>query len=222
MIKGLKLAGIKPTLSPNLESKSDCREYVRSQRAKKTHNYLADKLISRQLLKLIDSYRPPRAYRFTQNGRLFFMRARKPRRLLVYIPLEGEANIWGVINHLRKRKSSKGYDLLVPKTSLEARGAGFRVVKFCLPLIKTKFRLKEPLSRALESIKHIDLAVIPVLAVDKNLKRIGFGKGMYDRFFASLKARPFSIFVSKKRYISPRPLCEAHDIGADIYVSSRA
>ena len=39
----------------------------------------------------------------------------------------------------------------------------------------------------IRNINNIDIAIVPAVGVDGNLQRIGFGKGMYDRFFEKLQ-----------------------------------
>lgn len=50
-------------------------------------------------------------------------------------------------------------------------------------------------------------------------KRIGFGKGMYDRFYARCKIKPRTIFVSRKLQAIGENICESHDIESKIYLS---
>ncbi|WP_052062529.1 hypothetical protein [Helicobacter saguini] len=53
----------------------------------------------------------------------------------------------------------------------------------------------------------------------KVFKRIGFGKGMYDRFYAKSKIKPQSIFVSRVKQATKEQICDAHDIESKIYLS---
>ena len=43
---------------------------------------------------------------------------------------------------------------------------------------------------------------------------------MYDKFYATLRIKPYNIFVSRVSHISEFALCDWYDIMADIYVSS--
>lgn len=64
-------------------------------------------------------------------------------------------------------------------------------------LTRQAFGVLEPTERepsALES--EIDLALVPLLAVDKKGNRLGYGKGYYDRFFKRLNKRIFKLGVA--------------------------
>ncbi|WP_205590621.1 5-formyltetrahydrofolate cyclo-ligase, partial [Klebsiella pneumoniae] len=63
------------------------------------------------------------------------------------------------------------------------------------------------------------LAIVPVIGVDKNLKRIGHGQGFYDRFFANLKHKPLVVFVQSITALSGKKLTQEHDISAKFYLS---
>ena len=54
-------------------------------------------------------------------------------------------------------------------------------------LIKSNFGVKEPLAKEenFVSIDNIDLVIVPGICFDKNMNRLGFGKGYYDRFLAN-------------------------------------
>lgn len=49
-------------------------------------------------------------------------------------------------------------------------------------LVMSKFGL-EPKGSSLELTTSLDLVLVPLVAFDDNLNRLGYGKGFYDRFF---------------------------------------
>ncbi len=61
--------------------------------------------------------------------------------------------------------------------------------------------------------------IVPVVGVDGDLRRVGFGKGMYDRFYATLKRRPVVVFVQRKKCMTKERICDAYDIEADYYIT---
>lgn len=75
------------------------------------------------------------------------------------------------------------------------QGESFKMVPFRLPLKKKKFGIYEA-GNSLRDIKNIDVAIVPVVGVDGNLQRVGFGKGMYDRFFEKLKKETIHNFYT--------------------------
>ncbi|WP_300702683.1 5-formyltetrahydrofolate cyclo-ligase [uncultured Campylobacter sp.] len=132
----------------------------------------------------------------------------KAKNILIYIPLEYEINL------LRfRRELSKNSNIFVPFM----QDKSLKIVKLRLPLYKKRFGVYEPYISFL-NVK-IDLAVIPVIAVDKNLKRIGHGKGFYDMFFANLAYKPLVVFVQALNLYFDKSLCEKHDIQADFYIN---
>jgi 5-formyltetrahydrofolate cyclo-ligase len=131
------------------------------------------------------------------------------RSILCYIPLDIEVDSRPLINALRKK-----YMLYVPFME----GLSFKMVKYRLPLEVKRFNIKEPKS-SLAMKPKIDLAIVPVIGVDGALKRIGFGKGMYDRFFDSLTSKPTVLFVQRETCLTQAFLGEEHDIAADIYLT---
>ena len=52
------------------------------------------------------------------------------------------------------------------------------------PLMINNYGIPEPISN---KIKYPDILLVPLVAYDKNLNRIGYGGGFYDRYFEKLK-----------------------------------
>ncbi len=137
------------------------------------------------------------------------LRMAKNKKILLYAPLVFEANINKTIAFLRKRNS-----VLLPFMQRES----FKMVPFRLPLKRNRFGIYEA-GNSLKIIKNIDIAVVPVVGMDGNFRRVGFGKGMYDRFFSKLKKRPYTIFVQSVSCLTKESPCDDYDIACDIYMS---
>ena len=171
------------------KNKTEFRKIAKEKLLTCKNKYKRDKVLSRQILEIIS--------------------AMNARSILLYFPLPIEPNIYRVIAQCRKK--CKVY---VPFME----GISFKMVKFKLPLEVKRFNIKEPKnSFALQA--KIDLAIVPVIGVDGALKRIGFGKGMYDRFFESLPTKPTVLFVQREVCETHSYVCEEHDIDADIYLT---
>jgi 5-formyltetrahydrofolate cyclo-ligase len=99
-------------------------------------------------------------------------------------------------------------------------GESFKMVPFRLPLKKKKFGIYEA-GNTLRNIKKIDIAIVPIVGVDGNLQRIGFGKGMYDRFFAKLKKRPYTIFIQSEFCFTKELVCDEYDITCDLLITPK-
>lgn len=136
----------------------------------------------------------------------------KAKNILLYIPLGTEVDVKPLINKLRKYKNKTIYVPFMEKDS-------FKIVKYRLPLKKKKFGIKEP-NNSFFRARKIDLAVVPIVGVDSSFKRIGFGKGMYDRFFYRLNYRPKIIFTQLTLCKSEIILSNDYDIQADYIITT--
>lgn len=172
------------------ESKSEFRSYAREKLCSVHNPYKRDKLVEKHILELL--------------------KHAHARSILLYVSLPIEANTKGIIATCRRRKCK----VYVPFME----GVSFKMVKWRLPSSKKTFNIEEPKNSFAVKPK-IDFAVVPVIGVDGALKRIGFGKGMYDRFFASLEPKPPIAFVQREFCMTQSLLSEAHDIAADIYLT---
>ena len=143
---------------------------------------------------------------------LKFIMLSKPKKILAYIPLEMEVNIMPLINKLKKEKICEVY---VPYMVDET----FKIVKYRLPLYKKKFGIKEPNNSTLKTT--VDMAIVPIVGTDITNRRVGFGRGMYDRYFAKLKKQPIKVFVQRKLCKSKQIVTEIHDIKADFIITNK-
>lgn len=159
--------------------------------------------------KLLKTHSVYKRNKLMHDAILDMVAALKPRSILCYIPLSFEVDITPALNVLRKK-----HRLFVPFME----GFSFKMVKYRLPLEVKRYAIKEP-KHSLAMKPKIDLAIVPVIGVDGALKRIGFGKGMYDRFFESLRFKPTVVFVQREMCMTKALLGEEHDIAADIYLT---
>jgi len=133
------------------------------------------------------------------------------KNIMLYIPLEIEVDIMPLILKLRREKR----ELYVPFM----QGKSFRLVKYRLPLEVKKFKVKEPrISR--EYNKKIDLAIVPIVGTDKSMRRVGFGKGMYDRFFEKKsKNIKKTVFVMRILSYSKEIITDDYDVKGELLIS---
>jgi len=54
------------------------------------------------------------------------------------------------------------------------------------PLVINKFGIPEPISK---KIKYPDILLVPLVAFDDHLNRIGYGGGFYDRYIKKIKKK---------------------------------
>jgi len=135
------------------------------------------------------------------------------RSIMLYLPLSSEVNLSSLITKLRKEKRI----LYVPFME----GKSFRLVKYRLPLNKKKFGIKEPNNSKQYRKRNIALAIVPIVGVDITLRRIGFGKGMYDRFFEKEKQHIGKVlFVARTLCYSDSLMTHHHDVWGDMLITS--
>lgn len=77
----------------------------------------------------------------------------------------------------------------------------------------------EPSSSREMQAKDWDVVLVPLLAVDQNGHRVGYGKGFYDRFLAETKSECISIGISMGAPIGAISDLHAHDIPLDLAIS---
>jgi len=141
-----------------------------------------------------------------------YIQKTQAKHIMLYIPLKSEVNLYPLIARLRKEKRQ----VYVPFME----GKSFRLVKYRLPLRKKQFGIKEPNDSKQYRTKRIDIAIVPMVGVDVTLRRVGFGKGMYDRFFEKeVKNINKIIFVARKLCYSKEVVTDHYDVQADMIIT---
>ena len=175
------------------QSKKEFRQYClkRLKKVSGIRRYKKDKYVLKQLYELITIY--------------------NAQRVMLYLPLMSEVNLYPLILQLRKEKK----ELYVPFME----GKSFRLVKYRYPLELKRFGIKEPKDSKQFRIKRIDIAIVPIVGMDATYRRVGFGKGMYDRFFEKeIKNINKIVFVARELCYSKKILTDHYDIKADMVV----
>jgi len=163
----------------------------RAKRKRNVHTYKLDKIMNRRI------------YRYIKD--------KKMKVIMLYIPLKIEINIHSLIIKLRKEKKI----VLVPFME----GKSFSLVKYRLPLRIKQFGVKEPKNTNKYKNK-IDLAIVPIIGTDGTLRRVGFGKGFYDRFFEKNHKNINKIlFVSREFCLSSEIITDDYDVKGNFYMT---
>lgn len=112
----------------------------------------------------------------------------------VFIPIKSkqEPDTWFMINRIRK--DFPHIRLVVPRV----KGDEMENVFFenDRQLENTKWGMMEPKQGLKVASESIDMVIVPLLAVDQQGHRIGYGKGYYDRFLKSCRPDCLKIGVS--------------------------
>ena len=157
------------------------------------HNRLADKALNKDLLT--------------------YLERQKCSKVLVYMPFGNEVYIMPLIATLRKKK----YRVFIPFI----QGLSFKMIPLRMPLHKNAFGIYESNNSIFKLIK-VDAVIIPVLGIDKHFRRIGFGRGMYDRFMPTLKNKVHIIFVARSPNYVPDVITQDYDVQGDCFLTPSA
>lgn len=81
------------------------------------------------------------------------------------------------------------------------------------------FHIEEPTGNNITDPSEIELVVVPAVAYDRNGKRLGRGKGFYDRFLKQTKATKVGVGY-EFQLVDEIPV-EPHDISMDIIITQK-
>lgn len=158
----------------------------------------------------------PASAKTYRNARVNFylqrvLKHHSPAYILGYWPFGFEADIRKTLWKLRVK-----HTIFLPFMD----DVSFKMVPLRLPMEHKAFGIYEPRNSDLD-IKLIDVAIVPVVGVDGSGRRIGFGKGMYDRFFPTLKSKPLTIFIQPCVCTTPLMVGDDYDIAGDYLITPR-
>ena len=136
----------------------------------------------------------------------------KINSILFFLPLSFEVNIISLIKKYKQK--TRCFVPFVKEIS-------FKMVPYRYPFHKSRFGTKQS-SNSLFYKKQISVAIVPILAIDKKGRRIGFGKGMYDRFFNQKKYKnTFIIFIQLKNIFINDVITQGYDLNCDALITSK-
>lgn len=88
-------------------------------------------------------------------------------------------------------------------------------------LALSKFGYYEPIFEKIIPVdpEEFDLVVVPGVAFDKNLNRVGFGKGYYDRILNRIRPDAEAVAIAYEFQVLDEVPCEEHDIKMDMIIT---
>lgn len=98
-----------------------------------------------------------------------------------YYPYNYEVDVTEILKEFEKKK----YLISLPKIKDNFQMDFFKW-SFSNPLIINKYGIPEPISN---KIRYPDILLVPLVAFDKDLNRIGYGGGFYDRYIKKIKKK---------------------------------
>ena len=100
--------------------------------------------------------------------------------IAIYYPFDNEASPLEIFNYLY----SKNKQVLLPVIENNSKTLLFAKYDIQSELVKNNFGIFEPKNKEFVDIKDIDIALIPCVAFNEKLFRLGMGGGFYDRTFS--------------------------------------
>lgn len=138
------------------------------------------------------------------------------RSVALYVASYGEVPTGALIN----RAIAAGKAVLLP--AVTTQGVVFRRITTEADLVRGRYGIQEPppYCKALEP-SEIDLFVIPGVAFDLSGKRIGYGKGYYDRALHNLENSGKLIGLCYDFQLVDVIVGEPHDVVMDLVITER-
>ncbi len=139
------------------------------------------------------------------------------RTVGLYAPIGAEVDARPLANRLLVEGVALAYPLLgqEPGAMDFAASAGPSALR-----ARPRSRILEP-EGAVIAPEALDLLVVPALAVDGALRRLGRGGGYYDRYLPRCRADALVVLVTPAGAVFAWSPVEAHDVGGHVVVTER-
>ncbi len=136
--------------------------------------------------------------------------------LLAYYPVKNEPDILPIVRHAL----SSGKRVAFPISNPDGFMLSFGFVKGLDELVTGAYSIPEPPERADRYINEPEaLCIVPGLAFDREGKRIGYGKGYYDRFLRKFPGVTLGICYAE--FFTDKLPVEDTDVPIDIIISEK-
>src|SRR5439155_22158696 len=142
---------------------------------------------------------------------------RKAQAILFFAPLPVELDIWPLLCDAVADGKSVALPRFIPGTNSYA---ACRLEDPARDLIPGQFGIREPASHCSQiSLNRLDFILVPGVAFDLHGRRLGRGKGFYDRLLAGLSGTTCGVAFDKQimREIPVAP----HDLSVDCILTPR-
>lgn len=138
--------------------------------------------------------------------------------IFIYMDFKNEVMTSDLIKHMlfEKKRVVVPYTDTVSTVLIPSEITGESDLKL------NSFGYSEPKKISPVNIEEIDLVIVPGLVFDKNLNRIGFGKGYYDRILNKLKASARKVAVAHDFQVLEEIPAEEHDVKMDMIITEKS
>ncbi len=140
------------------------------------------------------------------------------KNIMVFLNFETEISTGNIINEFRNRDCR----IFVPKiSSLENRTMEVIEYKESDILEKNNYGIREPISNISINPQELDVIILPGLAFDKSLNRLGYGGGFYDKILEKVCGNCIKVGLCFEEQIFDEIPFEEHDKRMDFVVSDK-
>ena len=136
--------------------------------------------------------------------------------IAIYYPFDNEASPLEIMNYLH----SKNKEVLLPVIENDSKILSFAKYDLQSELLKNHFGIFEPKDKEFVDIEEIDIVLIPCVAFNDKLFRLGMGGGFYDRTF-SKKSSTVLIGMAYSFQYENESFQEKHDIKMDYVMTQK-
>ncbi|MDD5618590.1 MAG: 5-formyltetrahydrofolate cyclo-ligase [Candidatus Omnitrophica bacterium] len=141
---------------------------------------------------------------------------KKAKIVMFYIAFGGEVKTKEMIREAQKT----GKVVCVPIYRKNKETIQPAIFEDHAKLKKGPYGVLEPVTEERLQPEDLDLVIVPGLAFDKKGRRLGRGKGCYDRFLSTLSERQFSIGLAFDFQILPLVPTAEHDVSVNSIIFS--
>lgn len=136
--------------------------------------------------------------------------------LHVFLPIykNREPDTWLIINYLRTQHPH--IRLVVPRIDAATFDMDCLLLNEDTNFIKNQYGISEPDGEDKVMADEIDMVIVPLLAFDRRGYRVGYGKGYYDRFFATCRTDTIKAGLSFFEPVETISDTDAYDVPLDV------
>ena len=147
---------------------------------------------------------------------VFSKEFKEAKTIMVYLNMPGEVNT----AHIIKNAFEAGKKVAVPQVNWKKETMkAVELESMDHPLETVKMGLKEPTDAKTIPAGEIDLVIVPGVAFDEKLNRLGRGGGYYDRFLSKPKFNAIKCGIAFDLQVVENIPTDDHDQKMDILIT---
>lgn len=134
------------------------------------------------------------------------------RRTHIFLPIaeKKEVNTWPIIEWMRQ--AYPAMEWVLGRANLGTSAMEHFLWDAHTTLVKSRYGIPEPHSGVPVNPDTLDLVFVPMLAFDRTGHRVGYGKGMYDRFLKQCRPGVRTVGLSLFEPVEAITDAGTHDI----------